>query len=110
MGYGLKVTGNIIRDLRKERGLTQEQIAKEVGVSVKHWGLFERGGTGMSITNLTKISEYFGVTVDYLIYGERSSRSVAFVNKYGERLEKLSKSDYDEFSNIVEVLLKGLEK
>lgn len=110
MEYDLKLIGSRIRDLRKGLGFTQEKMAKEVGVSLKHWGAFERGGSGMCIANLMKISDYFDVTVDYIIYGGKSTRSIAFANKYGARLEKLDKQQYDQFTNIVDVLLKGMEK
>lgn len=66
----LKIRENIekkIRELRQSFGLSQEQLAEHLGVSLAFVGLIERGGRGTSLTNLIKISSLFDVSIDELI-------------------------------------------
>lgn len=54
--------GKAIRQLREERGMTQEALAQEAGVTVGHMSMIERGhsnptwGTIKGIANALKIS------------------------------------------------------
>lgn len=59
-----------IKSERKKRKLTQEQIAEKLNISVKHLSEVERGLTGLSVENLIKLSNIFGVSIDYLVKGE----------------------------------------
>lgn len=59
-----------IKSLRKKLKYTQELIAEQLGISVKHFSEVERGLTGLSIDNLIKLSNILGVTIDYLVKGE----------------------------------------
>lgn len=62
--------GRRIKARRKELNMTQEELAEKLGISVKHMSEAERGISGLSIDNLVKLSELFGVSLDYLIRGE----------------------------------------
>lgn len=110
MKFDAKAIGLRVRELRKERGITQEELAKYLGMSVKHIGGFERADTGISIPNYIKLANYFGVTLDYLICGKMDKRNLALMEKYAERLKKLSETEYSEFDKIMEIVLKGLSK
>ena len=61
--------GNRIRQLRKECGYTQEQLAEYAEISVDFLGLIETGRNSMKVQNLAKIASALNVTTDYLIYG-----------------------------------------
>ena len=65
-----KEMGMRIRVRRKKLLLTQEEIAEQLGVSVKHFSEVERGLTGLSIENLIKLSDILGISLDYIIKGE----------------------------------------
>lgn len=56
-----------LKELRMERGVTQEEVGKIVNTSkmaVSHW---EKGHSEPSIAQLILLTEYFGVSTDYLI-------------------------------------------
>ena len=56
-----------LRELRKEKGVFQQEIAALVGTSkmaVSHW---EKGHSEPSIAQLIILSDFFGVSVDFLI-------------------------------------------
>ena len=56
--------------LRKERGLSQEELANEVGVSRQAVQKWESGAAQPSLEKLTALARYFGVTLDWLVNGE----------------------------------------
>lgn len=56
-----------LRALRKERGLKQEELAKELDLTQRKISYWENGTTEPDLTALWKLSDYFGVTVDYLL-------------------------------------------
>ena len=55
--------------LRKERGISQEELADIVGVSRQAVQKWESGASQPNMDNLVAISTYFGVTLDYLLKG-----------------------------------------
>ena len=61
--------GQRIREMRKQQGLTQEQLATEIYISESYMTLIEQGKRSMSINILAKIANRLGVTTDYLING-----------------------------------------
>ena len=58
--------------LRKERGLSQEDLANEVGVSRQAVQKWESGAAQPSLDKLTALAKYFGVTLDWLVNGEET--------------------------------------
>lgn len=59
--------GENIKNLRKTKGLTQEEFANSIGVSFQTVSKWERGDSYPDITILPIISEYFETTVDALL-------------------------------------------
>jgi transcriptional regulator with XRE-family HTH domain len=60
--------GKVISELRKKSGITQEQLAEAVGVSVPAVSKWETGNSYPDITLLMPIARYLGVTVDDLFH------------------------------------------
>ena len=61
--------GNRIRELRKERGWSQEKLADICGIHRSHMGEIERGQKDVTISTLRKISKGLGLTVSLLLRG-----------------------------------------
>ena len=55
MYFDSKECGRRIAKLRKERGLTQEQLAEKLNISTSNLGKLERGLQGLSIDLLVEI-------------------------------------------------------
>ncbi len=53
--------------LRKKSGLSQEQLAEKLNVSRQSISKWESGASTPEVEKLITISEYFGVTLDYLM-------------------------------------------
>lgn len=65
-------TGNFLVSLRKEKNITQQQLADILQVSVKAVSKWECGQGYPSIQSLKDLSDFYGVTVDEIINGERN--------------------------------------
>lgn len=60
-----------LQELRKSRGLTQEELAEALFVSRTAVSKWESGRGYPSIDSLKEISKYFSVTIDELMTGEK---------------------------------------
>ena len=60
-----------LQELRKSRGLTQEELAEALYVSRTAVSKWESGRGYPSIDSLKEISNYFSVTIDELLSGEK---------------------------------------
>lgn len=63
--------GKNLQELRKSRGLTQEELAEALFVSRTAVSKWESGRGYPSIDSLKEISKFFSVTIDDLLSGER---------------------------------------
>ena len=68
--------GRRIRNLRTERGLTQEQLAELTGFHRTYIGMVERGERNLSLSNIGVFAEVFALSV---------SKLFDFDGKRGER-------------------------
>ena len=59
--------GERIRDIRRQRGITQEGLAEAVGVSRSAVAQWETGRAGQVTGNLTRVAEVLGVHVAVLL-------------------------------------------
>ena len=62
-----------LKSLRLEAGLTQKEIAEQLGISQQGYAYWERGTKKPTQDRLTLLSNYFDVSVDYLL-GKSDSR------------------------------------
>lgn len=58
-----------LKQLRKQRDLSQAQLAEAVGVHQNHIGRYERGESQPSADALRRLADALGVSTDYLIEG-----------------------------------------
>lgn len=66
--------GQMIRRLRTERGLKQEELGKAVCASKQSVSNWENENIMPSVEILVRLAEFFGVTTDYLLGREGSRR------------------------------------
>lgn len=63
--------GRRISELRKKKGITQDQLAEEMGVSSQAVSKWENDISCPDIGLLPQLADYFGVTLDELMRGDR---------------------------------------
>lgn len=86
-----KSMGTFLTDLRKEKGLTQQEVADNLNVSNKTISKWERDEGYPEITMLTEIAKYYGITTDELLNGERFVKDTEICYKK-DRLSETSKT------------------
>jgi len=59
--------------------MTQEKMAELLDISLKHYSEVERGITGISINKLIFLSNFFGISTDYLLKGEDNKETIPFI-------------------------------
>lgn len=68
--------GNFFKELRKQKGLTQEQIADKFNVSNRTVSRWENGNNMPDLDILIEISDYYEVDLRELLDGERKSEKM----------------------------------
>ncbi|MBO0342160.1 MAG: helix-turn-helix domain-containing protein [Bacteroidota bacterium] len=71
----------IIKQLRRKNSISQSQLGKEIGVSLRTIQLYERKDANIPIKNLTKIAEYFGLTIAELYMHEVNDMGEAYTKR-----------------------------
>lgn len=64
--------GRFLSQLRKEKGLSQETLAEKIGVTNKTISRWETGTYMPDVEMMKILAEFFGVSVDELLSGERA--------------------------------------
>ncbi|OGS69813.1 MAG: transcriptional regulator [Flavobacteria bacterium RIFCSPLOWO2_12_FULL_35_11] len=63
----MKHIGKIIKKIREDKGLTQQQIAELIHMHRSNYSRVETGERDLSIEAINKIAKYFGMSIDELI-------------------------------------------
>lgn len=67
----LVALGDAIRRIRKERGLSQEQLALSAEIDLSYLGRVERGDNNVAVLRLACIAEALGITMAELMVAAR---------------------------------------
>jgi transcriptional regulator with XRE-family HTH domain len=91
-----------LKSLRKEKGITQEKLAEELGVSGRTVSRWETGNNMPDISVLIEISEFYDVSIPEIVDGERKSENMDDESK--KVAESLSDyADADKTKTIKEI-------
>ena len=80
--------GGFLRELRKEKELTQEQLAEKFGVSSRSVSRWENGNTMPELGILVELADYYEVDIKEIIDGERKSEIM--IKEEKETLRKVA--------------------
>lgn len=56
-----------LKEIRKSKGISQEQAAADLGISVRALQNYEYGQREPNVAMIIKLAKYYGVTTDYLL-------------------------------------------
>ena len=59
---------NRISEVRLKHGITQAQLAAQIGTSTRMIGFIENGERPISLKTIYKIARLFNCSIDYLLY------------------------------------------
>ena len=89
-------TGQLIAELRKEKGLTQKQLADAINVTDKAVSKWERGMSFPDISMLEPISDVLDISIMELLAGEKRDEKEAISREEAEQLISTSVEIGDE--------------
>lgn len=90
-----------IKQLRENRGLIQEILASELGITQQMLSKYERDVLCIKVNVLKRIAEYFNVTTDYLLGVSEVKRDLQGQMKVNKTL--------DTYYDLIEIY-KGLDE
>ena len=95
-------TGELLKHLRKGKGLTQEQLAEHFNVSSRTVSRWETGSNMPDVETLIEIADFYDVDIRELIDGERKSENMN--NETKDTLKKVA-----EYSNklLIKQIIRG---
>lgn len=101
-----------IRNVRKRRGLTQEEMAHHLCISLTAYRDLERGSTTILNSNLQKIAELTGTSTEELVLGYRPELPDSNIedvrSEYGNKVETLM-TRISDLEKIVSSLEQAIE-
>ena len=88
-GMDQKQVGIFLKELRKEKNITQEQLAEQLNVSGRTVSRWETGNNMPDISLLVEISELYDISIPEIINGKRKSENM------NEEVKEVAKSMSD---------------
>ena len=98
--------GSFIKEIRKEKGLTQEKLAEKLDVSQKSVSRWETGKTMPDLSLYEPLCEVLGIQVSELLYAKRMSNDEQAAQGEKTALNLImTKSQLETFSIFTELLI-----
>ena len=97
---GLENLGKRIREERLKKGLTQEQLAEKVDISLNFMSLIENG-KNMSVQTLINLANALDVSIDYLLNDSQKFCEDRIVDQISQNLQLLNDDEKIYFLNMI---------
>ena len=99
-------TGAFIRQIRKEKGMTQEQLAELLGTSQRSVSRWENGKTMPDLSLYEPLCEALGIQVSELLYAKKMTNDEKAAQGETSALNLLTtKSQLETFAILAEILI-----
>ena len=101
----MNTLGKKIRLLRHQRSWSQEDVAKQLDISIPAFSKIETGITDVNLSRLEQISSLFGLTVVQLLTFTDSEEQ----EKYNNEVDVLTKKLQDRETDVIELQKKVID-
>ena len=96
--------GKILRNYRKKAKITQEDLAEQLGISLKYISRIENGNNGVKTQNLIQYMNILGVPPD-ILYGKFMTHpNIKKDMELYEKITELSDEEKEFISSIIDLL------
>ncbi len=102
-----------IKELRKKKKVTQQEVAEAIGITRRGFQKWENGESQIKSNNAQQLADYFGVSVGYLLGYDEDDQMNNLVNNELENLtQKLNqyREQYDVLKKVLSDKLQYLDK
>lgn len=102
--------GDRIKDLRKQKNLSQSELADKVGISYAQIGRYETKGSQPPAETLKKIADTLGVSPDFLIYGTSDEKAKTklsdadLINQF-KAIESMDEEDKNVIKKLIDAFI-----
>lgn len=104
MHVDYKLIGGRIKERRKARGMTQEQLAEALSVTVGYVSQMERGVTKINLEMLAAIAQQVDSDIAFFVTGVSETHTVYLQDEVVEKYQKLNSANRQVVLEIMEIL------
>jgi len=102
--------GNRIQQLRKEKGMTQTVLAKQINISLPQLVRYETKDVQPTAETLKLLANVFGVSIDFLVNGDTDEKAENTLNdskllQQFKAVEKMSKDDKSVVLKLIDAFI-----
>lgn len=105
MNVDYKLIGSRIKIKRKAMGITQEQLAEVLSVTVGYVSQIERGVTKINLEILSAISLHLHCDITFFVTGVSTSQEVYLQDEIVGKYSQLNKTDKQIILEIMDILI-----
>ena len=103
--------GKQIQLLRKEKGLSQGQLAEAIGVSLTQLQRYENKGVQPPANILKKLADSFNTSIDFLVYGDSDQKAKQLIQDSDllaqfKAVEEMDGKDKSTIKDIIDAFIK----
>ena len=99
-----KEFGTRLKALRKQKSWTQKELANQLGIRFSQLNKYECGMHIPPIEKLIQLSDLFGVTLDYLVMGNRFEQLPLHNARLIERFKEVEDFDSSDQETIIKMI------
>lgn len=105
MALDYKIIGERIKRARLNNGLTQEQLAEKLDVSVAFFSRLETGSTHINLKRLNQICEILNISEGSVLNGSNDNSRSYLTTDFSELLQNCSAEKLKLIYNIAKVII-----
>lgn len=99
-----KKIGLFLKELRKEKGITQEAFAEELNVSSRTVSRWETGSNLPDISLIVTIADYYGIDVREIIEGEKKSEMNEEIKDVANKMADYAENEKSKIAKYIQTI------
>lgn len=103
-----KIIGNRIQEIRKRKGLTQEQLAERVNISPHYLSALERGVYNIKLELLVNILNTLDCSADEVFQGVVNNSAKVKASHLSDKLKSLPLNEQKKIFEVVETMINNV--
>lgn len=103
-----KIIGKRIQEIRKKKGLTQEQLAERVEISPHYLSALERGVYNIKLELLVKILNTLDCSADEAFQDVVNNASKVKASELSEKLKSLPLNEQKKIYEVIETMINNV--
>lgn len=105
-----KMLGKRLKEIRKMRNMSQQDLAYEIEYSIPHISHVENGSTKASLDFIVKAANALGTTTDHLLCDSLNDSGSIYLCEISEELDQLDRAQLKIIRRMVHDMRENLEE